>query len=400
MRSLVFDLVHGVSGDMILGALADLGLDLEAWKKALAESDLPQAQVDFQIVDRGGLRAVHAIVASESHPPHRTWKDLDARLQAAKLPPPVQEKARKVLKRLAEVEAHLHQVEMEHVHFHEIGALDTLIDIAGACLGFHLLGIESFFTTAFPLGQGSIKMAHGSWREPAPATLALVKGFPVRYANSSGELCTPTGAALVTTLALPLPDHLEAKLLAFGYGAGTRNPPGRSNVLRLCLLETSETLPWRRGQDSAEAFEVSCNLDNMTGEHLAYLSQRLFDAGALDVWQQSILMKKGRMGVQVVALCSAADLAKVGETLAQESLTGGYRVHQVQRQIGRKTPVTLPTPFGDITSKQLDFAGSHRTLPEADAVADAAQRSGISWFEVYRAALAAKPTSENQKEGG
>lgn len=400
MRTLVFDLVHGVSGDMILGALADLGLDLESWKKALAESGLPQAQVEFQVVDRGGLRAVHAIVAPESHPPHRTWRELDARLQAAQLPAPVQAQARNVLKRLAQVEAHLHQVDLEHVHFHEIGALDTLIDIAGACLGFHLLGIESFFTTAFPLGQGSIAMAHGSWREPAPATLALVQGFPVRYTDSSGELCTPTGAALVTTLARPLPENLDAKMLAFGYGAGTRNPPGRSNVLRLCLLETAGASPWRRGHDSAEAYEMSCNLDNMTGEHLAYLSQRLFDAGAVDVWQQSIVMKKGRVGVQVVALCSAADLAKVGETLAQESLTGGYRVHRVQRQIGHKTQVTVPTPFGSITSKQLDFAGSHRTLPEADAVADAARRTGKSWFEVYQAALAAKPASEDQKEGG
>jgi pyridinium-3,5-bisthiocarboxylic acid mononucleotide nickel chelatase len=398
MSVLIFDLIHGVSGDMILGALADLGMDLDKWQRALQVSGLPGADIRFAQVNRAGLKATHAIVAEEANPPERHYHELDALLVQAQLPEQVKVQARAVLLRLGQVEAELHAVALDHVHFHEIGALDTLIDIVGACLGFHLLGITVFYTTAFPFGQGTVSMAHGNWPEPVPATAALVKGFPIRFVAEAGEFCTPTGAALVSTLATPLFDSFQGRLLAVGYGAGTRNPPDTPNVLRLCWLapkgEGQAKEAFQIAHDVLEAYEINCNLDNMTAEHLAFLCESLFEAGALDVWQQSIAMKKGRLGVTVSALCAVSDLSKISEVLARESLTGGFRMHRVQRQVARKTALQLTTSVGPLMAKQIEFPSVARTLPEADAVKAVAKSQGKTWFEVYQSGLAAMASKD------
>jgi len=389
MSILVFDLWHGVSGDMILGALADLGLDTSAWSLLLRDSGLPPCDIHFSRVDRAGIQAMKAHIPLEAHPVERKYVELDGLLAGANIPVPAKDAARSVLRRLGETEAGLHGLPLDQVRFHELGALDTLIDIAGACLGMHMLGVREIYTTAFPLGRGLVRMAHGQWREPVPATLNLIRGQKVRFTDATGELCTPTGAALVSTLAKPLPRHLEGKLLSSGYGAGSRNPPDRPNVLRLCHLEPSENTAFHLGHDSAEACEITCNLDNMTPEHLAYLSQALFEAGAVDVWQQSIAMKKGRLGVAMGIVCAPNDMAAVGSVLAKESLTGGYRFHRVIRHVGLKQAMELTTQNGALAAKSVDFGGQQRILPEADAVAAMAKAQGKSWFEIYRSALGA-----------
>lgn len=374
---------------MILGGLADLGLDLEIWQQSLSESGLPVTAIHFNRVNRAGISAMHALVEPEKTPPARTYVELDALIAACLLPDEVKSRSRMVLRRLGEAEAKVHGIDLQQVHFHELGAIDTLIDIVGSCLGFHMLGLTRFFTTALPFGKGPVVMEHGAWREPVPATVHLAEGFPVRYTLEKGEMCTPTGTAIVTTVAEPLKKGLEATLVRSGYGAGTRDPKEAPNVLRLCRLEMSAQQVFSLGQDSAEALEIACNIDNMTPEHLAFLTESLFAAGAVDVWQAPATMKKGRLGVLLGALCAPHDLPQMTAVLSKQALIGGFRVHKTQRLVAQKTSVNLPSPFGELAAKKVQWPGHAYVLPEAEAVAKVVRAQGESWHEVYQGGLKA-----------
>jgi pyridinium-3,5-bisthiocarboxylic acid mononucleotide nickel chelatase len=398
--ALLFDVWHGVAGDMILGALVDLGLDREIWQTALVESGLPMTAVHFTRVDRAGISATHALVTPEPQAPTRTYRELDHAIAACLLPDAVKAQSRDILRRLGEAEAKVHGIDLEAVHFHEIGAIDTLIDIVGACLGFHLLGITRFFATALPFGKGPVVMEHGAWREPVPATVHLAQGFPVRYTQEKGEMCTPTGTAIVTTLAEPLKKGLEATLVKTGYGAGTRNPKETPNVLRLCQLELAAHQAvhphFSIGSDAQEAYEVACNIDNMTPEHIAFLTEALFASGAVDVWQSPAAMKKGRMGMILGAICSPHDLPRIAQTLAKHALVGGFRFHKVQRMIAQKTGTDLDSAYGAIAAKQVQWPEQGYVLPEADAVSRVVRETGEPWHVVYRSALQAAENSKRQ----
>jgi pyridinium-3,5-bisthiocarboxylic acid mononucleotide nickel chelatase len=277
----------------------------------------------------------------------------------------------------------VHGLSLERVHFHELGAMDSLVDIVGACVGFEILQINRFFTTAFPFGKGPVSMEHGVWREPVPATQILVEGFPVRYTKTKGEMCTPTGAAIVSTLAEPVPMGLEATLLQSGFGAGTRNPDDAPNVLRLSLLKVAPSAAFKLGQDAVEMVEIHCNVDNMTPEHLSHLTESLFLAGAVDVWQSPIVMKKGRLGQALGALCSPHDVGRLTETLAREALVGGFRMHRVQRQVARKSAHTVATEWGELAVKKTTWPQASHVLPEADAVGKMARDNQVAWMDIY-----------------
>ena len=373
----------GASGDMILGALFDLGLDFGAWKRGIDSLGLPGLGLQVDRVSKQGLSAARFHAAVPHEHAHRGLAEIRAIIARGDLPPRARENAIAIFTRLAGVEARIHGVTVEQVHFHEVGALDAIVDIAGACLGFEMLGIREFRTTPFTFGTGTVQSQHGTLSVPVPATLALTEGFPSKRTGLPGELVTPTGAAIITTMAEPLPEGWTGTLERSGYGAGTRDLPGIANVLRLCLMR--ESAP---GLSGYAVFQVECNLDNMAPELIGYAAERLLAAGCKDVWQEPIFMKKNRGAVKLCALADRATLDTALTVIASETLTGGVRWFPVERLVAEKTSETVATEFGEVEVKKVSFPGraAPRWTPEFESCRKLAQAKGVPLQEIYREA--------------
>ncbi len=380
MKTMLFDMHSGVSGDMILGALFDLGVDFDAWNSEIAKLGLP-VKVKKNAVMRSGMAATYAQVEfpHEVHT-HRGLSEISTIISSSELNAEVKRRSLAIFQRLAEVEARIHGVTPEEVHFHELGALDTIVDITGACIGFEMLGIEEFFCTSFPFGKGSIRAAHGNLPLPAPATLALTEGFPSHRTDITAELCTPTGAAIVTHFARPLPSGMPMRLRRIGYGAGTRDLPDGPNVLRLCLMEKTDAPP------ETEVFQVECNIDNMPPDWLAHASGLLFEGGCRDVWQEPIYMKKNRAAVKLCALVDTEKLDAILSLFVRELLTGGVRYYPVKRLVAEKSETIVSTPWGDLRAKRVTFPaqGIERVEPEYESLRTLAAVRGIPLHVLHR----------------
>lgn len=374
----------GVAGDMILGALFDLGLDFRTWKAGMDGLRLPGVTLGADKVLKHRISATRFTVSAPDSAHHRGLPEIRALLAAADLPERAKARALDVFTRLAEAEAAIHGVPVEQVHFHEVGALDAIVDIAGACLGFEMLGVDEFFTTPFTFGTGTVKTAHGLLAVPVPATLALSRGFPSVRTQLPGELCTPTGAALITALSRPVPAGWAGTLRAHGYGAGRRDLPGIANVLRICLMDAP------LGTDGGcEVFQVECNLDNMAPEVLAYAVERLFEAGCKDAWQEPIHMKKGRSAVKLCALAEAPGLQRILSLFAAETSTGGLRWFPVRRLVAAKGKRTAVTRYGTVDLKEVRFPGAApRLTPEYESCRKLALEAKVPLQAVYREASA------------
>jgi pyridinium-3,5-bisthiocarboxylic acid mononucleotide nickel chelatase len=396
---LLFDMQTGVSGDMILGSLFDLGLDFKEWKKRIATLGLPEMKLEISKVMKNGISAT----SFQSHFPHehhhRGLKEIHAIVESSRLSAWVKETAQQVFTRLAQVEAKIHGVELDQVHFHEVGALDAIVDIVGACLGFEMLGVEKFFTTPFTFGTGAVKTQHGILSEPVPATLALSEGFASVRTQYPGELCTPTGTALITTLAQPLPADLVVIHRKQGYGAGSRDLPEISNVLRICLMEPRPNTNSNAffpalgsgANPASDIYQVECNLDNMSAELIGYVAEKLLAAGCKDVWQEPIFMKKNRAGTKLCALVHGNQLEAILSFIASETETGGLRYYPVHRLVAEKSQATVALPFGNVTLKGVRFAGmaSPRYTPEYESCRKWAETTGLSLPDIYRQTLIA-----------
>jgi uncharacterized protein (TIGR00299 family) protein len=382
---LLFDMQTGASGDMILGALFDLGLDFQEWKRGIDSLGLEGLALSVERVSKAGIMASRFRVEAAPEHAHRGLPEIRAILERGALPPRAKVRALAVFGRLAEAEARIHGVPVEQVHFHEVGALDAIVDIAGACLGFEMLGIDAFYTTPFTFGSGLVLSAHGKLGVPAPATIALTEGFPSRRTGLAGELVTPTGAALITALARPLPEGLTAILARAGYGAGTRDLPGIANVLRLCLMRAAAA-----DVSGYAVFQVECNLDNMAPELIGYAAGRLRAAGCKDVWQEPIHMKKDRSAVKLCALADRAALDAALDIIAAETATGGVRWFPVQRLVAEKAMGTVATSYGEVEVKRVTFPGraAPRWSPEYESCRKLAEAKGAPLQDVWREALA------------
>jgi uncharacterized protein (TIGR00299 family) protein len=315
---------------------------------------------------------------------HRGLSEIRAILERGDLPARARVNALAVFTRLAQAEARIHGVPVEHVHFHEVGAIDAIVDIAGACLGFEMLGVAGFYTTPFTFGSGTVQTQHGTLSVPVPATVALTEGFPSRRTGLPGELCTPTGAALITALARPLPEAWTGVLERAGYGAGMRDLPGIANVLRICLMREAAA-----DVSGYAVFQVECNLDNMAPELIGYAAERLLAAGCKDVWQEPIYMKKNRGAVKLCALADRAGLDAALTILASETATGGMRWFPVQRLVAEKTAETVVTAYGEVDVKKVIFPGraAARWSPEFESCRKLAQAAAAPLQEIYREAL-------------
>ncbi|MDP6933817.1 MAG: nickel pincer cofactor biosynthesis protein LarC [Myxococcota bacterium] len=377
MSLLFLDPCSGLAGDMLCGALFDLGADLDLVRSQLTSLDLDGFTVDRVSVSRGYLRATHFRVhlADEVGSPHRGLSTIRTILTQASLPPRALERALSTFQHLAEAEAHVHGVDIEEVHFHEVGAIDAIVDVVTACLALEQLDVERIVCGPLPLGGGTIEATHGSIPLPAPATLELLRGWPIRGNIPDGEWVTPTGAALLKAIAEPgcLPDM---RLTATGYGAGTRNPPDQPNVLRALLGEGPSSSP-----TTVELVETQ--MDDLPGEHLPPLMEALLAAGALDVFAVPVTMKKGRPGLWVHALCTVDQLDAVETAMLRHGSTFGTRRHRCARRVLDRRHQVVETPWGPIRVKLGTLQGELlHAAPEYEDVASAAKSAGknVGWM--------------------
>ncbi len=375
------DLPAGLSGDMFLGCLVDSGWPIDALRSAVAALDLPagSVQVRAEQVQRGPLRAtlVHVDVTETAQ--HRHLSDIRELIERSSLAPWVQAHAIATFARLAIAEARVHGQPVEHIHFHEVGALDAIVDIVGAAAGLHSLGIEQLYASAVPLGSGWVQSAHGQIPLPAPATLELLTAAsaPTRPAPGSGELVTPTGAALLAQYARF--EQPEMRLLRIGIGAGQRDPAW-PNVARLWLGEPLAAGPM---------VEIATNIDNMNPELYGAVTQRLFASGARDVWLTPVQMKKGRPGVVLSLIAPAALESTLSDLLLRETTTLGVRVHTVHRHEAMREQHTVDTRYGPIQVKLKLIGGAvWGAMPEYDDCMRAAEAAGVPVRVVYEEAAA------------
>lgn len=366
MKIAYFDCFSGASGDMILAAALDAGLDLAALHEALAGLKVGGYRLEAAPIRKQGFAATQFTVHLDptADKPHRHLHHIEAILDAADLPAGVRDRARRIFARLAQAEAAAHGTTIEKVHFHEVGAIDAIVDIVGACVALDKLGIEKVYVSPIPPGSGTVTCDHGVMPVPAPATAALLQGVPLAECAEIGELITPTGAAILTTLAEdfgPLPAMTIERI---GIGAGRREGQTRPNILRLLVGEAVET---GGPHDADEILVIEANLDDISSQVVAHVCQRLFDAGARDVFTTAIYMKKNRPAVQVTVLAEPGLRDTMEEILFRETTTFGIRSHRACRSKLRRTYETVDTPAGPVRIK-LGWRGRQRVqaTPEYD----------------------------------
>jgi len=386
MSIVYLDPVGGLAGDMFTAALIDLGADLGAIQQALAALPVDGIAVRTESCMRGPFAATRFVVeaAHEAHH-HRTWTDIQAMLTEAALPAGVQERSLQVFQRLAEAEASVHGVPVGQVHFHEVGAWDSIADIVGAAAALENLGVDAVVSGPPPLGSGSIQTAHGNMPLPAPATAALLQGWPVRPGPAGVESTTPTGAAILAALATPGP--MPAMVLrGTGIGAGTRDPEDQPNVVRAMLGDRVETVDTPPGQ----VVQICAQMDDMSGEHLPPLLRALMEVGAVDAFAQPILMKKGRSGLLVTALASAEDASGVERAMLRHGTTFGVRRTLAQRTVLDRWHEPVQTPWGEVRVKVGSLDGDIlHAAPEYEDVQRIADTADRPVPEVHAAALSA-----------
>ncbi|HVP04892.1 MAG TPA: nickel pincer cofactor biosynthesis protein LarC [Dehalococcoidia bacterium] len=379
MRVAYLDCFSGVSGDMLLGAMLDAGLPLADLQNALSGLPLEGWLLSAQKVKRAGITGTHAVVDVRDEQPARTLGDILRIVADARLPDADKERAAAVFRRLAQAEATVHGEPADAVHLHDVGAVDAIVDVVGAVAGLRLLGAERLYCSPLPLGEGEVSGPHGALPVPAPATLALLAGSPARVRAGAfhGELVTPTGAAIVTTLAAF--ERPEMTVEAVGYGAGTRDPAGRPNVLRLWLGEAEAERATR------PMLLIETNIDDMTPEMLAYVQAKLLREGAADAWLTPVAMKKGRSAFVLSVICSEADEERVARLLLRETSTLGVRVRPVHRWEAEREVIEFESSLGPAAVKVKRLPGERpQVAPEFEACRAIAEAGGLPIAEVYR----------------
>jgi uncharacterized protein (TIGR00299 family) protein len=382
MRIAYFDCFSGASGDMILGALVDTGLSLDDLRAALAALPLTGYRLEAERVTRAGMAATRVHVHRDDTPqPRRTLADVLDILAHSTLPDEDRRQAERIFRALAAAEGRVHGVDAGDIHFHEVGAVDAIVDVSGAVAGLRLLGIERVYVSPLPLGSGTVRAEHGVLPVPAPATLELLAaaGAPLRpgAGEPAMEMVTPTGAAILTTLGTM--ERPAMRLARIGVGAGGRDLPDRPNVLRVWLGESTER-PGMRTMMLAET-----NVDDMPGELFGHAMARLFAAGAADVWFTPIQMKKDRPAVMLSVLCRPELEEAVVAALLRETTTLGVRVREVRRYEAERERFDFPSTLGPATVKVKRLLDQPpRVAPEYEVCRTLAERSGLPLLEVYR----------------
>jgi uncharacterized protein (TIGR00299 family) protein len=382
-----FDCISGVAGDMTLAALVAAGWPAAELERLPARLGLEDVRVIVRDVRRGPFAAKHVTVEFPEKQPHRHLHHVEAILDQADLPASVRDRAKQVFRRLAEAEAEVHGTTVQKVHFHEVGAVDAIVDIAGALLGLEALGVGSVSASPLPLGRGSVSSLHGIIPVPAPATALLLRGVPVRGGPVEGELVTPTGAALLATLARSWGDPPAFRLTAVGTGAGTREFPDHPNILRILIGEI-EPAAGTTSERRVAVLETA--IDDENPQFLAAAVGDLLAQGALDAMVAPVTMKKGRSGMWLVVVCEPADATRLAGAVLALTSSLGVRIREERRiELPRKI-LEVSTEFGPIQVKLAILPGGNtRAVPEFESVLQASRRSGATVHAVSAAAMRA-----------
>jgi len=380
-----FDCFSGISGDMVLGAVLDAGVPAEAIHAALNSLGLP-IKLEIERVKRCGFAATKANIEAADQEDYRFLPDILAILERAAITPKQRELATVIFQKIAVAEAAAHGMPLERVHFHEVGALDSIADIVGAAVGLDLLGVERFTSSPVPTGTGTVKAAHGIMPVPTPGTLQLLKGVPLAPSKVEFELTTPTGAAILTSVVSGYTTSPEMTVERIGHGAGTKDFIDRPNILRLLVGLAN---PERQRQSSPEQDTVAVletNLDDVPAEIVGYCTERLFAAGAFDVFVVQGQMKKGRPGFMLSVICEPAKVSELETILFRETGTFGIRRHTAERTKLQRESITVASPWGPVRAKRGWRAdGFSIVTPEYDDCARIAREHGVPLRDVYRA---------------
>lgn len=384
---------------MTLGALVDAGADARELTERLALLGVDGYEISFEKVDRSGISATRALVRlTREEKKHRHLSHIEQIIGDSRLNDSVKERALKIFRRLGEAEARVHDVPVERIHFHEVGAVDAIVDVVGACICFELLGVERFAASALHVGSGTVEMAHGRFPVPPPAVAELLRGAPVYSTDIVGELVTPTGAAIVATMCEEFGPLPRMRVEATGYGAGGREYRNFPNVLRVLVGESDkagETPSGVSHQDVEELLMIETNVDDVSPQVLGHLLERAFEGGALDCYFTHVQMKKNRPGVLVSILCRPADGEAMHELLFAETPTLGVRSYAVRRRALEREFVTVETEFGTIAVKVARKAGRVvGATPEYEDCRAAALAHEVPLRVVQEAAVGAFRRSE------
>ena len=408
MGILYLDCFSGISGDMFVGAMLDLGISLDSLKSELAKLNLDGFEIETSRVNRSGISATkfdvvqthsshthtHSHSHSHTHPhshehtdshSHRSLSEIERMIRDSQLKDSVKSRALAIFKKLGEAEARVHNVELESIHFHEVGAVDSIVDIVGSSICLDLMGIGRVEASPLKLGYGTFKCAHGVYPVPGPATAEILKRIPTLAGDVEGELVTPTGAAIVATIASSFGPQPPLQVQAIGYGAGTRNTTGHPNVLRV-MAGTGAANDLKD-----EVLVIETNIDDMNPQLYGHVMEQLFGAGALDVFITPVQMKKNRPGHLLTIIAQPADRERMISTLFAETTTLGCRWRVDRRQTLKREHALVSTRFGMIRIK-LGYGPDGNvsvSTPEFDDCREAALRSGVSLKEVQSEAMSA-----------
>jgi len=389
MKLAYLDCSSGISGNMFLAALLDAGVELERLLAELKKIDLGPYEFTESRVMRRGLAANHVDIVAPEKQPHRHLSHIERLISNAALDEAVKQKALQVFRRLGEAEAKIHNQPIEKIHFHEVGAVDAILDIVGGCLGLALLGNPELVCSPLNVGGGRVEAAHGSLPVPAPATAELLKGIPIYSSGVEGELVTPTGAALVSTLASSFGPVPAMKVERIGYGAGTKDFPSHPNIARLMLGEKVDGAE-AGGSGGETVLVIEANIDDMNPQLFGYLAEKALEAGARDVTCSPVQMKKNRPGLLVSILCKP-DLENVlTRLLFEETTTIGVRITKARRKVLEREVVTVETAYGAVRMKVARLDGKEmNAAPEFDDCRRLASEKSVPLKEVMLAAQAA-----------
>ncbi|HMD08366.1 MAG TPA: nickel pincer cofactor biosynthesis protein LarC [Candidatus Acidoferrum sp.] len=385
MKLAYFDCFSGISGDMTLGALVDAGCAVEHLRAELRGLQVPGWDLTAEKVWKNGMAATYVKVVTEDQSKHRSLGAILEILEKSQLSKGVRERAGAIFRKLGEAEARVHDVPVEKIHFHEVGAVDAIVDIVGACIGFEALGIEKFACSPLNVGGGTAKMAHGVLPVPAPATATLLQGMPTYSNGVQKELVTPTGAAIVATLCDSFGPQPAMSVSAIGYGAGTADLEGQPNVVRIMVGETAEKSV--AGFDE-EIAVVEANLDDMNPQIYGYFLEKALGAGALDVYTTPVQMKKNRPGTLLTVLCKPQDTNALMSLIFAETTTFGVRTYRAQRRVLPREWVNVGTEFGEVRIKVSRVNGRIlHVAPEFEDCRKLAEEKDVPLQRVIASAL-------------
>lgn len=398
MKTLYFDCFAGASGNMILGALAAVGLNETEFRRQIALLNIAGYEIEFTKVDRAGISSIHADVRVPHEHAHRHLRDIEKIINTSELSESIKLRSIAIFTRLAEAEAKIHGMEPQKVHFHEVGAMDAIIDIVGACIGFEMLGIERFASSKIHVGSGFVNMEHGKFPVPPPAVSELLNGIPIYSTEIEGELITPTGAAIIATLCDTYGQIPGIAVEVTGYGAGSRTYEKFPNVLRLMIGESEGDQINSKLAETLILLET--NVDDLSPQILGFVMERAFEIGALDCWFTPIQMKKNRPATMLSLLCTSEKRELLTDLIYTETTTLGIRTSLVERESLEREMVAVETKYGmvDVKIGRLD-GRIVNAMPEYEQVRKIVLDNGIAFQrvkDIVIAKLNTRPGSDIQ----